>query len=130
MGIPGGFGSVLIGGLISAMYALLSLSLSHRLPLTSLLHIKCYTYRPTQTYVYYMHYSEDTAPMKLLVAAICVLDTLHVSLTCHALYYYLIINYGVVASLDYMVWSFQVCTPNFLQGIVLEYLPSLRYRLW
>ncbi|KAI6096448.1 hypothetical protein EV401DRAFT_1895744 [Pisolithus croceorrhizus] len=32
-----------------------------------------------QTYVYYMHYSEDTFAIKLLVAAIWIVDTLHVS---------------------------------------------------
>ncbi|KAI6127437.1 hypothetical protein EDD16DRAFT_1724299 [Pisolithus croceorrhizus] len=76
------------------------------------------------TYVYYMHFSEDAATLKFLVAVIWVLDTLHVSfskcsmrrgdcmanprLVCHALYYYLITNYGVIASLEYMVWSFRV----------------------
>ncbi|KAI6169752.1 hypothetical protein EDD17DRAFT_1785182 [Pisolithus thermaeus] len=55
-----------------------------------------------------MHYSEDSSPMKLLVAAIWILDSLHVSFMCYMLYYYLIINYGVPAALDYIVWSYQV----------------------
>ncbi|KAI6135164.1 hypothetical protein EDD17DRAFT_520919 [Pisolithus thermaeus] len=59
------------------------------------------------TYMYYMHFSEDAVTLKFLVVTIWVLDTLHVSLTCHALYYYLITNYGVIASLEYMVWSFE-----------------------
>ncbi|KAI6100207.1 hypothetical protein F5141DRAFT_324538 [Pisolithus sp. B1] len=60
------------------------------------------------TYMYYMYFSEDAATLKFLVAVIWVLDTLHVSFMCHALYYYLITNYGVIASLEYMVWSFRV----------------------
>ncbi|KAI6104335.1 hypothetical protein F5141DRAFT_1293255, partial [Pisolithus sp. B1] len=34
-----------------------------------------------------------------------ILDTIHVSFTCHVLYHYLIINYGVPTSLGYTVWS-------------------------
>ncbi|KAI6107471.1 hypothetical protein EDD16DRAFT_108237 [Pisolithus croceorrhizus] len=50
--------------------------------------------------------SEDASIVKSLVAATCILDTLHVSFTCHMLYYYLITNYGVPTSLEYIVWSF------------------------
>ncbi|KAI6158133.1 hypothetical protein BKA82DRAFT_4067276 [Pisolithus tinctorius] len=84
MGIPGGFGSTLIGGLVSAML---------------------YGITTLQTYVYFMYYSEDASTVKFLVAAIWALDTLHVSFMCHLLYYYLIINYGVPTSLEYIIWS-------------------------
>ncbi|KAI6132579.1 hypothetical protein EDD16DRAFT_1533125 [Pisolithus croceorrhizus] len=84
MGIPGAFGSVLLEGLVSALlYGLTTL----------------------QTYLYFMHYSEDASTMKFLVFAIWILDTLHVSFICHVLYYYLITNYGVPTSLEYLVWS-------------------------
>lgn len=85
MGIPGGFGVTLIAGLASAML---------------------YGITTLQTYVYYMHYSEDTSVIKFIVAAIWLLDSLHVSFMCHTLYYYLIINYGDPMSLLYVVWSF------------------------
>ncbi|KIK28306.1 hypothetical protein PISMIDRAFT_674009 [Pisolithus microcarpus 441] len=86
MGIPGGFGCTLITGLISAML---------------------YGITVLQTYVYYMtHCSEDTSTVRLLVAATCILDTLHVSFMCHTLYHYLITNYGVPTSLNYIVWSY------------------------
>ncbi|KAI6139611.1 hypothetical protein EDD17DRAFT_1770505 [Pisolithus thermaeus] len=42
--------------------------------------------------------------MKLVVAAVWIFDTLHVSFVCHMLYYYLIVNYGVPASLEYIIW--------------------------
>lgn len=87
MGIPGGFGSILIAGLISSML---------------------YGITTLQTYLYYMHYSEDSLLVKLLVAAIWLLDSLHVSFMCYMLYYYLVINYGVPSALDYIVWSYQI----------------------
>ncbi|KAI6106786.1 hypothetical protein EV401DRAFT_1892410 [Pisolithus croceorrhizus] len=57
MGIPDGFGFTFIGGLVSTI---------------SLFPAKV-------VYVYYMHYSEDTFTIKMPVAAIWTLDTLHVS---------------------------------------------------
>ncbi|KAI6006965.1 hypothetical protein EDD15DRAFT_2514796 [Pisolithus albus] len=58
-----------------------------------------------QTYLYFMNYPNDDVPTKLFVAAIWVLDTTHVTLMCHALYYYLVSSYGVTTSLAYGVWS-------------------------
>ncbi|KAI6158163.1 hypothetical protein BKA82DRAFT_996579 [Pisolithus tinctorius] len=83
MGIPYGFGSALIGGLVSAML---------------------YGITTLQTYSYFMHY-EDGLTMKYLVTVIRILDTLHASFVCHILYYYLIINYGVPTSLEFISWS-------------------------
>ncbi|KAI6097645.1 hypothetical protein EV401DRAFT_2040751 [Pisolithus croceorrhizus] len=51
-----------------------------------------------------MHYSEDSSAKKLLVIAIWILGTIHVSFMCHVLYHYLIINYGVPTNLEYGVW--------------------------
>ncbi|KAI6006979.1 hypothetical protein EDD15DRAFT_2208027 [Pisolithus albus] len=39
--------------------------------------------------MYYMDYSEDSLTLKVLVAAVWVLDTIQVSFMIHALYYYL-----------------------------------------
>ncbi|KAI5982771.1 hypothetical protein EDD15DRAFT_2490475 [Pisolithus albus] len=50
-----------------------------------------------------MHYSEDALTTKFLVVAMWILDTLHTSLICHALYYYLITNYDVPTGLEYIV---------------------------
>ncbi|KAI6104405.1 hypothetical protein F5141DRAFT_1237962 [Pisolithus sp. B1] len=58
-----------------------------------------------QTYLYFMNYPNDDVPTKLFVAAIWVLDTTHITLMCHALYYYLVSSYGVTTSLAYGVWS-------------------------
>ncbi|KAI6099502.1 hypothetical protein EDD16DRAFT_1658317, partial [Pisolithus croceorrhizus] len=63
-------------------------------------------------YVYYMHYSEDTFTIKMPVAAIWTLDTLHVSFVCHVLYHYLITNYGIPTSLNYIIWFVYFSTTN------------------
>ncbi|KAI5996873.1 hypothetical protein F5J12DRAFT_929098 [Pisolithus orientalis] len=85
-GDDGGAGSALIGGLVSAaLYGVTNL----------------------QTYLYLMHYSADDASiMKCLVTVTWILDTVHVMLMCHILYYYLVTNYGIPTSLDYIVWSY------------------------
>ncbi|KAI5984052.1 hypothetical protein EDD15DRAFT_2311522, partial [Pisolithus albus] len=90
MDIPGGFGCTLIAGFISAML---------------------YGITVLQTYVYYMTYcSEDTSTVKFVVAATCILDSLHVAFMCHTLYHYLITNYGVPMSMKYIVWSYPAST--------------------
>lgn len=58
-----------------------------------------------QTYLYYVYYPKDTNGLKVLVAFIWVIDTLHVSLMCHALYYYLVSNFGDPNNLGTGVWS-------------------------
>ncbi|KAI6154498.1 hypothetical protein EDD17DRAFT_1073983 [Pisolithus thermaeus] len=63
--------------------------------------------------MYYLHDYGDSLAIKLLVTAIWILDTLHILFMCHALYFYMITNYGVLASLEYIVWSLPVCIPNF-----------------
>ncbi|KAI6021889.1 hypothetical protein BKA83DRAFT_4289423 [Pisolithus microcarpus] len=84
MGIPGGFASILFEGLVSAMLLLCLLVI--------------------QTYMYFMHYSEDASATKFLVVAMWILDTLHISFICHALYHYLITNYAVPTSLEYILF--------------------------
>ncbi|KAI6003059.1 hypothetical protein EDD15DRAFT_2467633 [Pisolithus albus] len=79
-----------------------------------------------QTYVYYMHYSEDSSTMKVVVAAIWILDTLNVSLMCHMLYYYLITRYGDPTSFEYIVWSFPA---SYLVNVRYIYLASRRDRI-
>ncbi|KAL4075354.1 hypothetical protein V8B97DRAFT_1946062 [Scleroderma yunnanense] len=51
-----------------------------------------------------MNYPDDGAAVKIFVMIIWILDTLHVSLMCHALYYYLISNYSNELALANGVW--------------------------
>ncbi|KAI6101546.1 hypothetical protein EV401DRAFT_2026914 [Pisolithus croceorrhizus] len=108
MGIPGGFGSTLIGGLISAI------------PVLHLLVM--------QTYVYYMHYSDDASAIRVLVTVVCIsCPPVNACLTCrvvcHFLYYYLVTNYGIPTSLLYMVWSLPVRIPKSLTGVDMTIFP-------
>ncbi|KAI6104600.1 hypothetical protein EV401DRAFT_1893290 [Pisolithus croceorrhizus] len=83
MGIPGGFGE--------------GVFIIKRGLACSFMRDRCHPYCGyglRHTYVYYMHYSEDTSVIKLTVAAICE---------------YLITNYGNLLSLEYVVWF--VCLP-------------------
>jgi len=83
-GIADSFGPAYIGGMVTMiLYGITSL----------------------QTYMYFMNYRDDGVATKSFVVALWILDTLHVSLMCHALYYYLIINYGDAAALADGVWS-------------------------
>ncbi|KAI6003106.1 hypothetical protein EDD15DRAFT_2226941 [Pisolithus albus] len=92
MGVPGGFASILFEGLVCAMSVLTGM-----IGLLLCLLI-------IQTYMYFMHYSEDASVTKFLVIAMWILDTLHTSFIFHALYHYLITNYAVLTSLEYIVW--------------------------
>lgn len=58
-----------------------------------------------QTYLYYVYYPSDSNSVKVLVAFIWVLDTLHVSFMCHALYYYLVTSFDDPNNLGTGVWS-------------------------
>ncbi|KAI6122026.1 hypothetical protein F5141DRAFT_1201461 [Pisolithus sp. B1] len=102
MAIPGGFGSTLIGGLISAMGVLIAV-------FSQVLYLLV-----MQTYVYYMHYSDDASAIRFLVTSIWILDTLRFSLVCHFLYYYLITNYGIPTSLLNMIWFIHISTSKLL----------------
>ncbi|KAI6121999.1 hypothetical protein F5141DRAFT_1094016 [Pisolithus sp. B1] len=59
--------------------------------------------------MYYMHDFEDPFTTKFIVASVWVLDTLHVSFMCHMVYHYLITDWGIPTSLEYIVWF--VCLP-------------------
>ncbi|KAF8807037.1 hypothetical protein BYT27DRAFT_6617947 [Phlegmacium glaucopus] len=57
-----------------------------------------------QAYFYYMSFPKDDIPTKLLVAAIWILDTIHVVFMCHAVHYYLIVGFGNPQALVSGTW--------------------------
>ncbi|KAK0221339.1 hypothetical protein IW262DRAFT_1493179 [Armillaria fumosa] len=62
-----------------------------------------------QTVIYYKKYPDDWCVFRYSVALLWVLDALHVSLSTHALYVYLIDMFGDLAGvLVHSVWSFKV----------------------
>ncbi|KAK0184990.1 hypothetical protein F5146DRAFT_1144644 [Armillaria mellea] len=59
-----------------------------------------------QTVIYYKQNSNDPCLFRYAVALLWMLDTLHVALTTHALYFYLIESFGRYLSLFTIIWSF------------------------
>ncbi|KIM59515.1 hypothetical protein SCLCIDRAFT_993008 [Scleroderma citrinum Foug A] len=80
-----------------------------------------------QTYLYYMYYPNDRRDTKILVAVIWILDTLHISLTCHSMYYYLVSNFGNVAALAVGTWSlYASLAVNLCIAVLVQMFFSLR----
>ncbi|KAI0043266.1 hypothetical protein FA95DRAFT_1609528 [Auriscalpium vulgare] len=58
-----------------------------------------------QTYQFYTNDERDRWLLRSLVALLWVLDTLQLTLLCHAVYHFLILNYGKPDMLEYSIWS-------------------------
>ncbi|PCH44979.1 hypothetical protein WOLCODRAFT_165532 [Wolfiporia cocos MD-104 SS10] len=84
--LDGTYGAVLIGVYISAIL---------------------YGVTNVQVFFYFREYRSDVAWNKLSVAWLWLLDTLHLSCSFHAVYWYLITNFGNSARLSAVVWSFK-----------------------
>ncbi|PPR01867.1 hypothetical protein CVT24_001348 [Panaeolus cyanescens] len=61
-----------------------------------------------QVYIYYHNYPKDWRLQKFSVGLLLILDTLHLSLTVHAVYHYLVANFGDLKALQDVVWSFKL----------------------
>jgi hypothetical protein len=58
-----------------------------------------------QCFIFYNSRRNDSAALKLLVALVLLMDTMHVVFVVHALYWYLVTNYGNLQSLESIPWS-------------------------
>ncbi|KAI9567809.1 hypothetical protein HD554DRAFT_835997 [Boletus coccyginus] len=63
-----------------------------------------------QTYLYYQRYPNDRLLLKLIVAALWILDTFDACLTSHIVYHYLVTNYMNPSSIAIPVWSMIIHT--------------------
>ncbi|KAK0504507.1 hypothetical protein EDD18DRAFT_1306038 [Armillaria luteobubalina] len=54
---------------------------------------------------YYFTHQHDQWPLKSIVAAVILFDTVHQALICHTVYTYLITHYGNAVELQQIVWS-------------------------
>jgi len=86
-------GSVDIGGTFGAAY------------IGSMISMGLYGLTSLQSYLYYAYYPKDSSSLKLLVAILWALESLQVALVCHAMYYYLVVNYANPSALGAGVWS-------------------------
>ncbi|KAK7690346.1 hypothetical protein QCA50_007003 [Cerrena zonata] len=74
-----------------------------------------------QTYEYYKRYPQDSFHMKLMVAVLTALDTLHLVLCTKTIYWYLITNYNRPDNLDNTTWSMALQTDcNGIIGLIVE----------
>ncbi|KAF8896690.1 hypothetical protein BD779DRAFT_603028 [Infundibulicybe gibba] len=59
-----------------------------------------------QTFIYLKHgYARDKLTFRLLICFLWLLDTIHLAFVSHALYYYMISKYGILAALASPTWS-------------------------
>ncbi|KAI0651019.1 hypothetical protein C8Q79DRAFT_931003 [Trametes meyenii] len=61
-----------------------------------------------QTFVYFQQYASDRAWRKLSVCWLWFLDALHLSLSAHFVYHYLVTDYDRPDALSQIVWSFKL----------------------
>ncbi|KAK0445952.1 hypothetical protein EV421DRAFT_1902302 [Armillaria borealis] len=83
-----------------------------------------------QTVIYYKRYPNDWCLYRYSVALLWVLDTLHVVLSTHALYFYLIEMFGDLSgALVHSIWSFKA--QLVINVVIVVYVPGLyAIRLW
>ncbi|PBK81734.1 hypothetical protein ARMGADRAFT_1090973 [Armillaria gallica] len=60
-----------------------------------------------QTWYYYGHYS-DSIFLKALVGIVWTLEAVHAAFACHAAYFYVVTQYGIIAGLAEATWSASV----------------------
>jgi len=58
-----------------------------------------------QAVSYFRRYRNDQLWMKICVALLCLLDTLHMCFSVHMMYFYLINNFGTVTAVYEIIWS-------------------------
>ncbi|KAH9045955.1 hypothetical protein EDB84DRAFT_760120 [Lactarius hengduanensis] len=87
-----------------------------------------------QTWIYFWNYRKrDPKALKLFIIFIVVLDTIGIILCSYMVYWYLVLNFGDVESLDHISWALSVqiaigaVTGSALQMFVVRTLPLTCY---
>ncbi|KAH9051560.1 hypothetical protein EDB83DRAFT_2521956 [Lactarius deliciosus] len=77
-----------------------------------------------QTWIYYWQYgNRDPKTLKLFIAVIFMMDTLHTILCVYSIYWYLVLNFGNVEVLGYNMWAmnFQILVSALVDCMVRLY---------
>ncbi|KAK7689109.1 hypothetical protein QCA50_007800 [Cerrena zonata] len=61
-----------------------------------------------QSYIYVFNSKDDHVVLKLVVATVWALESIHSALTIHIMYAYAIVDFGKLAELGFIVWSIGV----------------------
>ncbi|KAK7026029.1 hypothetical protein VNI00_015746 [Paramarasmius palmivorus] len=82
-----------------------------------------------QVYIYYHRFLKDSALHKILVAVLWILDALHLALTVHVVYHYLVSNFGNHAEYPNIIWSLKLQVA--VNVVIILIVQSLyAYRVW
>ncbi|KAE9391142.1 hypothetical protein BT96DRAFT_945605 [Gymnopus androsaceus JB14] len=82
-----------------------------------------------QVYLYYHHYGRDSRLHKVAVAALWILDSLHLVLIVHAVYHYAVKGFGDTLNLAVVIWSVKLQVT--INVIIILFVQSLyAYRVW
>jgi len=80
-----------------------------------------------QVFVYYQKYPNDWRFQRISVGVLWFLDSLHLALTIHAVYHYLIDSFGNLAAEEVIFWSFKLqIAVNVVIVLVVQSLYALR----
>lgn len=80
-----------------------------------------------QAHLYYLNFPKDWTFQKVSVGILMILATVDIISTVHAMYYYLIVNFGNPSGLETMVWSFKLqVLVNILMIIFVQGLYAVR----
>ncbi|TBU23959.1 hypothetical protein BD311DRAFT_810372 [Dichomitus squalens] len=71
-----------------------------------------------QTYIYYKRNGTDPAYLQALVFFLWVMDSLHLALVVHAVYFYAVTNFTNVIMLDIPIWSILILVTGVSDGAV------------
>ncbi|KAK1215296.1 hypothetical protein PQX77_022087 [Marasmius sp. AFHP31] len=82
-----------------------------------------------QGFLYYQRFPKDGLVHKVAVAALWLIDAFHLALTIHAVYHYLVVNYGNLEALTHIVWSLKLQVS--LNVVIILLVQSLyAHRVW
>lgn len=80
-----------------------------------------------QTQLYYHNFPKDWTFQKASVATLVIFATFHLIFTLHAVYFYIIVNFGNLAALQTIVWSFKgQLLINTLTALLVQGLYAMR----
>ncbi|KAK0471484.1 hypothetical protein IW261DRAFT_1571999 [Armillaria novae-zelandiae] len=97
-------GAIYVGATVAVMQVnLIFLVIIIRISVNSLFGIS-----NLQMVIYYKNYPDDSWIYRYSVAIIWIVDALHVALSTHAIYHYLIDSFGNYLGLYHIVWSFKL----------------------
>jgi len=82
-----------------------------------------------QTWYYFQHYPNDNMVLKSVVTVVWIFECFHVIFGCHAIYYYLVLNYANPEGLGVSVWSANL-TLLFTAIITLIVHSFFAWRVW